>query len=413
MRTRHTFLTLLLISTMTYGQMYTTPITPERIILNLTATPYNSIGVAWRTSGDVSVPQVQIAVAEEWTAFAAKARTVNAVSERINYEKKATARYYNAVIDSLKPNTMYCYRVGGDSVWSEWNQFTTAEQKPAPFSFVFFGDPQDELKDQCSRVFRQAFRTAADAKFWLFSGDITSEPEDKQIDGFYYAGGFIFRTTPSILAPGNHDNAFLMENGEIVRNKKGKKQRTKVLPPTWRGQFALPENGIKGYEEASYYIDYQGVRFIMLNTNDRLQEQGVWMEKLLAENPNKWTVVAFHHPLYSMGRDRDDLETRIAFQSIFDKYHVDLVLTGHDHTYGRSHKILNGVRAKENEQGTVYVVSVSGPKMYTVNSQYTELMAKVGGNVQLFQVISIDGGKLAYRSYTAAGALYDSFELAK
>ena len=90
-----------------------------------------------------------------------------------------------------------------------------------------------------------------------------------------------------------------------------------------------------------------------------------------------------------------------------------VLVTGHDHTYGRSYKIRNVVRAKENEQGTVYVVSVSGPKMYTVNSQYTELMAKVGGNVQLFQVISIDGGKLAYRSYTAAGALYDSFELAK
>ncbi|MFZ4622571.1 MAG: fibronectin type III domain-containing protein, partial [Bacteroidota bacterium] len=213
-----------------FGQLYTTPITPERIILNLTATPYNSIGVAWRTIGDAAVPQVQVAVSEEWIQFAGKARTIPATSERIVYEKKSSARYYNAIIDSLKPNTLYCYRVGGDSVWSEWNQFTTADDKNSPFSFIFFGDPQDELKDQCSRVFRQAFKTAGEAKFWLFSGDITSEPEDKQIDGFYYAGGFIFRTTPSILAPGNHDNAFLMENGEIVRNKKGKKQRTNLLP---------------------------------------------------------------------------------------------------------------------------------------------------------------------------------------
>ena len=61
----------------------------------------------------------------------------------------------------------------------------------------------------------------------------------------------------------------------------------------------------------------------------------------------------------------------------------------------------------------MYVVSVSGPKMYTVNSQYKDLMAKIGGNVQLFQVIAVDSGKLKYDSYTAAGKLYDSFELTK
>jgi len=40
-------------------------------------------------------------------------------------------------------------------------------------------------------------------------------------------------------------------------------------------------------------------------------------------------------------------------------------------------------------------------------------MAKTGGNVQLFQTISINGGKLNYESHTATGELYDSFELKK
>ncbi|MDP1676593.1 MAG: metallophosphoesterase family protein [Bacteroidota bacterium] len=396
-----------------YGQQYTTTITPERIILNLTTEPYQSMGVAWRTTDEVKNPQVQVAEAEVWITFAEKARTISAKSERIPLDKGETAGFYNAVIDGLKPNTLYAYRVGGDSVWSEWNQFTTAEKVAAPFTFVFLGDPQDNIKEHCSRVFREAFKKAPDAKFWLFTGDITSEPEDKQINDFYYAAGFILRMTPSILVPGNHDLAFKMEGGKIVRKKNGKKERSNLLPPTWRGQYVLPENGISGYEEVSYYVDYQGVRFIMMNTNDRLLEQAEWMKKLLFNNPNKWTVVAFHHPLYSMGRDRDDLETRTAFQSIFDEYNVDLVLTGHDHSYGRSYKIKNGAKVKESDQGTVYVVSVSGPKMYTVNSKYTDVMAKVGGNVQLFQVISIDGGKLKYNSFTATGVLYDSFELAK
>jgi hypothetical protein len=61
----------------------------------------------------------------------------------------------------------------------------------------------------------------------------------------------------------------------------------------------------------------------------------------------------------------------------------------------------------------VYVVTVSGPKMYEVNSRYANLMVKMGGNVQLFQVISVDGNKLTYQSFTVADSLYDSFELVK
>jgi len=151
----------------------------------------------------------------------------------------------------------------------------------------------------------------------------------------------------------------------------------------------------------------------MLNSNDRLQEQAVWMENLLAANPNTWTVVTFHHPLYSNAQERDERETRTAFQHIFDTYHVDMVLTGHDHSYARSHKINNGKVVSDQEQGTVYILSVSGPKQYVVSSEYKELMAKVAGNVQLFQVISVAGNTLDYKSFTAAGTLFDEFSLSK
>ena len=59
------------------------------------------------------------------------------------------------------------------------------------------------------------------------------------------------------------------------------------------------------------------------------------------------------------------------------------------------------------------ISSVSGPKVYSVNYKYQDLMAKIGNNVQLYQVISIDDGSLTYKSYTVTGALYDSFVLKK
>ena len=38
---------------------------------------------------------------------------------------------------------------------------------------------------------------------------------------------------------------------------------------------------------------------------------------------------------------------------------------------------------------------------------------RVGNNKQLFQVISVDGDKLTYKSYTATGELFDAFDLIK
>jgi len=41
------------------------------------------------------------------------------------------------------------------------------------------------------------------------------------------------------------------------------------------------------------------------------------------------------------------------------------------------------------------------------------LRDKIGNNKQLFQVISINGDKLSYQSYTATGELFDAFDLIK
>ena len=137
-------------------------------------------------------------------------------------EKGREVLHYSAVLTGLRPSTRYAYRVGREPVWSEWTQFTTSATSAEPFSFVWFGDPQDDLLAQCARVFREAFRTAPDAALWLFSGDLTSEPEDQQLGDLFAAGTPMFQMVPVAMAPGNHDLAFKMENGEIVRSSSGR-----------------------------------------------------------------------------------------------------------------------------------------------------------------------------------------------
>jgi hypothetical protein len=74
---------------------------------------------------------------------------------------------------------------------------------------------------------------------------------------------------------------------------------------------------------------------------------------------------------------------RDKLQPLFDKYRVDLALTGHDHTYARaglmeSDNVTTGAAVRA-PGGTVYVVSVSGPKMYRLDRE--DFMRRAGEDV--------------------------------
>ena len=125
----------------------------------------------------------------------------------------------------------------------------------------------------------------------------------------------------------------------------------KLLTPHWQAQFTLPRNGIAGLEESNYYIDYQGVRVISLNAIRMQDDQAGWLEQVLANNPNRWTVVTYHFPFYTLRDDREDNSyLKRHWKPVFDKYGIDLALNGHDHGYARSHL----------DHSTVYVCSVAG-----------------------------------------------------
>ena len=119
-----------------------------------------------------------------------------------------------------------------------------------------------------------------------------------------------------------------------------------------------------------------------------------------------------HYPIYSTKKGRDNKELRENLKPLIDKYNVDLVLQGHDHTYARGYASNEGLgKTIVKDAGTVYAVSVSGPKMY--ESQDQEWMVKRGEFTQLFQIITVENDTIKYNSYTTKGKVYDSFDLVK
>jgi 3',5'-cyclic AMP phosphodiesterase CpdA len=377
---------------------------PERIILNLTENPAESMAVTWRTCAKEKVPMIQIALFTKSPYFEENAETIHAESEIVRLENKPPVYHYSAVFKELIPDTVYAYRVGAEDNWSEWNRFRTASKRHAPFTFVYFGDPQKDVKSKCSHIFRSAYNNAPKADFWLFVGDLVDNGDrDEEWAEFFYALGWIPGMTPMILLPGNHE----------YPDKRFLKGKTYKLFHLWRPQFTLPENGPRGLEETAYFVDYQGARFVMLNGNEKLEEQAEWLGKILSNNPQRWTIVGIHQPFYSVVRYRKDSRSQDILMPLLDKYSVDLVLQGHEHIYCRTHKMKDGVRVRDHEMGTVYVTSVSGPKFYKVKKNNNDLMAKMETGRQLFQVIHVDHNHLLYASFDARGEVFDSFIIKK
>lgn len=399
---RYLFLLTLFISELCLSQ--SKGIYPSRVILNLTSEPHSSVAVTWRTLNEVTNPAVQYTIETDSINIQKFTKTIPAVSEKVFIDSAQAIYHYSAVLKNLESASRYVYRVGGDSVWNEWNTFQTAEKGNKPFEFVFLGDPQYGHRDYLPRLFRKTLTSSPASAFWLYIGDLVNYPKkDDQWNDLFFSWDFIPRIIPSVMVPGNHEYSSVSRETKHIRD----------LTHLWKPHFTLPENGPAGMAETAFTFDYQGVRFVMLNGNERLSQQAVWMDSLLANNPNRWTIAAVHHPVFSMGAKRDEESIRDTLMPLIDKYSVDLVLTGHDHVYSRSHKLRNGKVVDDKEKGTVYVVSVCGTKQYKLNLQYKDLLAKYSANVTLFQVISVNGNRLNYKAYTASGNVYDEFELVK
>ena len=326
------------------------------------------------------------------------------------------AHYHSVTFTDLIPDTIYAYRVGQGEEWSEWFHFRTASSEAKPFSFLYVGDAQNDIMSLWSRLIRASYSKVPDARFIIHAGDLVNSAHlEEDWDEWFYAGGWIHSMLPSIPVPGNHEYRSY--------NKREYDAGIHRLSVQWRPQFTLPENGPDSLQETAYHLDYQGVRILALNSNRMLEKQIPWMDSVLADNPNKWTIATFHHPVYSASARRDNPELRAGWKPIFDKHQVDLVLQGHDHSYARGRtpaaatNVMDGVNTLDASTGTVYVVSVSGGKMYSLKQDgwesYGQKRDRGAENTQLFQVIRIEGDTLIYEAYTAVGELYDAFNLIK
>ena len=387
---------------------------PDRIILTFNGNPSTKRAVTWRTDSSVKKAEAQIAVAGLNSDFVKEASTYTANTEEFDLglyksNKSLIVNYHSVVFENLKPNTLYAYRVGFAENWSEWIQFKTANDTYSPTQFVYFGDAQNDILNHWSRVIRMAYKTAPDASFVIHAGDLVdSAHKDNEWAQWFKAGGFIHSQWTAIPVVGNHEfQRFDGYEGTLPRR----------LSIQWRPQFTLPveENLDEKLHETVYSVEYQDILILVLNSTGHLEEQTEYIREKLTNSDAKWKIVTNHHSVFSPAEGRDFEYARKVWKPMFEKYGVDLVLNGHDHTYARGHTPVKSQNV--NESGifkTLYVTSVSGPKQYKIDKVKIKNYEvdgyksdKMGEETQFFQVINIDNNKLTYSAYTTLGDLYD------
>ena len=183
------------------------------------------------------------------------------------------------------------------------------------------------------------FSGGAPADLWLMLGD---NAYNSGTDDEYQSA--VFDMYPEMLANtvlwptlGNHDGYSADSN-------------TQTGP--YYDIFTLPAHGEAGGlasgTEAYYSFDWGNIHFVCLDSygTDRGLESPMltWLEADLAHATAPWTIAFWHHPPYSKGSHDSDYEVELIDMReralpILERHGVDLVMTGHSHSYERSYLI--------------------------------------------------------------------------
>lgn len=379
----------------------------------------SQVNFAWYSEkkGEAMV-QVALKANMNGTTFPETADTYNATTTKAILE--GSTQYYTNKVTAynFQPNTAYVYRytADGGKTWSETCDYKTKDFNK--FQVLYVGDPQigssgNVVSDTAGW---QTTLTTATAMFpnlaYMISvgdqvekADNSSSSPDKKFENEMagYLNPLEVRSLPIATVVGNHEY-----NGANLQY-----------------HTFNPNESAYGKTEAGsdYYYSYGSTLFITLNTADaykngatNVAEHETLIQEAIANTPNaKWRVVSFHQDVYGSGEphsNSDGADLRNEITPMLDKYDIDVVLTGHDHSYTRSYQMDGGQPLKEQQEdkegrvinptGTVYMTanSASGSKFYdVVPEQQYYVAARNQENVTNFSVLNIDDVSFSIDTY--------------
>ena len=299
----------------------------------------SEMGFAWYSEAQLQNSAVKIAEASEMidgnfplTAVTFSGTSVSAGSE---FSNKVT-------VTGLDEDTEYAYCYG-DSMLNSWSSLYTLKTHSTEngYQALFVADPQIGAGNTTTDGegwndnLNKAAQIAPDAAFILSGGDqVNGSGSEAEYKALLKAEQL--RNLPFIPTYGNHD--YYTDN--------------------FKNHYNLPNlTGLGETEGGSdYFLSYGNTLIIVINgNNENIAEHTQAMESALASHPTaKWRVVLIHQDVYGAGAHASEPESvtlssvrlRKNLVPVFETLGIDIVLTGHDHSYARSHIMKNQMPQK-------------------------------------------------------------------
>lgn len=371
---------------------------PDTLFLSMLQDPTTSIAIQWL--GSSSEPEVAIHYAplgaENW-------RTASVVRKPyINTDLKV----FRAELRDLNPGTEYQFRIGAAVAQ---HRFRTMPSKATnTIQFVSGGDC--DINEHAINT--NILAAKQEPYFTLIAGDLAYD-DGKSPETFTkflqnYSKHMIDaqgRLIPLLTCIGNHE-----VNGAYKRKREDS--------PQYLGLFDV------FYREKTFgVVDIGDYLSIVLLDTDHVEpiggEQTAWLEKTLKDRQERpHLIVANHVPAYpsyrpfegQQGEPGTGEDQRKFWCPLFERYNVDVVLEHHDHTFKRTHPLINGMKDKN---GVLYLGDGSWgklrvpkapeerPYLAAFSAAYHMTVHRLEGE-QRFHLALEESGKVADACYTTS-----------
>jgi predicted phosphohydrolase len=237
------------------------------------------------------------------------------------------SKRHEVELTDLQPATAYSYEV-------EWGDrevdgtFSTAPDANSTVRMGVIGDSGSGSGDQF-RVAEQL--QASDPDIVLHTGDVVYRRGALCHYGqkFFDPYGDLIDSVPVYPAIGNHD--LMAGRGSAYLET-----------------FSLRANNEEG-SELYYSFDYGPVHIAVIDSEFYAEDDDVeiarqreWLRADLSDSNLPWTVVVTHRPPFSSNEKKMSHDLRDDLTPLFEQLGVDLVLSGHAHSYERFDP-MNGV----------------------------------------------------------------------
>lgn len=305
------------------------------------------------------------------------------------------------LLDGFRPDEPYFYQVDltddkGQTMASEVLTFQTAAPRGTPIAFAIISDTQDNPKvagTLAEHIWGQR------PGFLIHPGDLTgtgSRKGDWTKEFFSGGMGELLGRVTMYPVLGNHEQ----DAAHYYR------------------YFSLPA------PEYFYKFSQGDADFFMIDTNRDVSpgsEQYEWLDRELGASDAGWKFVVHHHPPYSSdendfgdtwkGRStRGDLRVR-QLTTLYDKHGVDLVMTGHIHSYERTWPIDGGRVVSDG--GTVYTITGGGGGGLETPSPTRPSFNNTVRRGHHYCMIRVNGDTLEFFAYDLENRLFDQMRIEK